>query len=417
MPKLKLKMKYLHLIYVLVLGIIFFNPYSISKYGLIFLLIVIFFKILNMRNLNYILNCTQFWALFFFCILYTIFQFFYQFITIKTCITYLTYPLILYIFGLLIINKIKNEIQLIDYLYAVILGFSLLGIYTVYHSVPIFGMPNSLNIRYGTILWAEDLALSATVVGIYLSLGIALIGLLFVKTDIYSKAINTVISLLSLYSSILLANRTGLIIAFLSIIGIYVIQLKLSTITKKIKITLFLLFEFLVLVCLYNMNIFNIKTFWLESNAFYRFTNMSLINDPRLTAWIESLTGIFIKPLGGKQAQLSLNYAHNLWLDVGWTTGLLPFLTLVIFTLMTLKDYIKMLRNIKISLYLKCFISSMLIAFLFIFMVEPVIEANILFFCAFCFLSGILRSINKNVNVCLDKNDVNKENYENSLAD
>jgi len=32
-------------------------------------------------------------------------------------------------------------------------------------------------------------------------------------------------------------------------------------------------------------------------------------------------------------------------------------------------------------------------------MVEPVIEANFLFFCAFCFVAGILSSLNKQNNL------------------
>jgi O-antigen ligase len=120
--------------------------------------------------------------------------------------------------------------------------------------------------------------------------------------------------------------------------------------------------------------------------------------------WGEAFRGLFTNPLGGNQTQLSLGYAHNLWLDVGWTTGLFPFVLLVFFTLMALKDYyIKLFRSDDLSLYFKYLITAMLCGFFITFMLEPIIEANVLFFCAFCFFSGILRSLNKRNNFVLKR--------------
>ena len=395
MQAFEIKTDYLHALLAFILVIIFFNPYDISKYVLLLLSMYIVLKGFKEKVLKTLFNNIQFWVLFLFCILYATVQFSYQFISIMDFIKYLIYPLLLYIFGLVIITRTKNEKQIVYYLYAVILSFALFGILSVFYSIKVYGiLGGGLQIRVGIVPWAGDKELSGTVMGIYLCLGIALSGLVFIKTNISLKALNVSIFLLSLFSSIVLANRTGLIIAVSSVILIYCIQMRLNSIKNNIKIAFLFMVQYSLLIILFNKNVFNVKLMWLESNAFERFTNKELYNDERIITWVEALKGLFTNPLGGKQAQLSLEYAHNLWLDVGWTTGLFPFVLLVFFTLMALKDYIKLLRSNDLSLYFKYLITAMLCGFFITFMVEPIIEANVLFFCAFCFFSGILRSLN-----------------------
>lgn len=399
MQAFKIKANYLHAVLVFMLAIIFFHPFNLLNYGLLFLTLYIMTEVFNKKVLNTILNNIQFWVLLLFCVLYATIQLSYQFISINTFIEYLIYPLLLYIFGLVIITRIKNEKQIINYLYAVIIGFALFGTLAVYYSMQVYGAVGGLQMRVGIIPWTKDVELSATGIGIYICLGIALSGLLFVKTNIYLKVLNALIFLPSLYSSVALANRTGLIIAVLSVILIFSIQMRLNSIKYNIKVAFLFMVQCFLLIFIFNKNAFNVKMMWLQSNAFERFTDMGLANDPRFTAWGEAFKGVFTNPLGGKQTHLSLVYAHNLWLDVGWTTGLFPFLLLVVFTIMTLKDYTKILRNDDLSLYFKYLITTMFGGFLITFMVEPVIEANILFFCAFCFVSGVIRSINKRVTI------------------
>jgi len=301
----------------------------------------------------------------------------------------------LYVFGIVIVAKLNNEKQIVYYLYAVIIGLSLFGIFAVLYSNKIYGTAAGLEMRVATIPWLQDAKLAGTGIDMYICLGISLSGLLFIKTNVFIKALNALIFLPSFYSSIALANRTGLIIVVSSVILIYCTQMRLNSIRNNIKIVLLFMVQCILLIFLFNKNVFNVKMMWLQSNAFERFANMNLFNDPRVTAWGEAFRGLFTNLLGGKQTQLSLEYAHNLWLDVGWSTGLLPFIILIVFTLMTLKNYIKLLRNDDLSLYFKYLITAMLNGFFVIFMVDPVLEASIILFSAFCFVSGVIGSINK----------------------
>jgi len=392
-----IKLRYYNAILIFLVTLLFFNPFNISKYSLLILFVYILFQILNKKRLNIIFNNIQLWCLIFFCFLYTIIRVHYDFININTAATYLLYFMVLYIFGLVIVTKVKNERQITYYLYAIIIGLSLFGIVAVIYSNQLYGTSAGLEVRAATIPWMQDVQLAGTGIGMYVCLGISLSGLLFIKTNVFIKALNALIVLLSLYASVSLANRTGLLIGLLSVILIYVAQVRLNSVRDSIKVAGSFLFQCLMLFVLFNMNFLNVKAYWLQSNAYNRFADMTLLNDPRLIAWGEALKGVFTNPLGGKKAQLSLGYAHNLWLDVGYSTGLFPFIILIIFTVITLKGYVKLLNNDNISMYFKYLVTTMLCGFLVTFMVEPVIEGNYLLVGAFCLLSGVIKAINKTV--------------------
>lgn len=386
------KRSYLDILLILLLVIVFFNIINISKYCLLILLIYSLYQLINRKLAAMVFNDVQFWCLVAFSFTYTAIQLCYGFIDVRTATVYLLYFIVFYVFGMIIVSNICFEGQVAYYMYAVIIGLSLFGvvavIYTNYH-----GMQDDLPVRAATIPWIKGSQISATVIGTYVSLGIALLGLIFVRTNVLKKVLNGSIALLSLYASISLANRTGLLIGALSAVLVWIMQTRFNSISDNIVLTGSSIFSGLMFLLLFNMNLLNIKMFWLQSNAYARFVNKDISKDPRIIAWIEALQGLFTHPLGGKQAKLGLMYAHNLWLDVGYSAGLLAFIVLIIFTVMTLVCYVKLLHNNNISRYSKCLITAMMCAFFVTFMVEPVIEANYLFFGAFCLFSGILRAI------------------------
>lgn len=389
------KLMYFHAILIFFVGLLFFNPFNIAKFILLILFMYIIIHLFSKKRLNVVSNNIQFWCLLLFCLLYATIQTHYRFIEVNTGLRFFFYFITLYIFGSLIIAKPNNERRVTYYLYAIIIGLSLFGISAVLYSNQIYGTPVGLEVRVATIPWMKDVQLAGTGIGTYVCLGISLAGLLFIKSNVLIKALNTLIVVLSLYASISLANRTGLLIGILSVILIYVAQTRLNSMRDNIKVAGSFLFQCFLLFVLFNMNFLNVKEYWLESNAYNRFGDMTLLNDPRLMAWGEALQGVFTNPLGGKQAQLSLGYAHNLWLDVAYSTGIFPFVLLIIFTFITLRSYVKLLNNSKISRYFKYLVTTMLCGFLLTFMLEPVIEGNYLLFGAFCLFSGVIKAADK----------------------
>ncbi|KWX87462.1 hypothetical protein AMQ83_12970 [Paenibacillus riograndensis] len=96
---------------------------------------------------------------------------------------------------------------------------------------------------------------------------------------------------------------------------------------------------------------------------------------------------------------IGLNYAHNLWLDVLYSTGIIPFFLLAIFTMLCIKNvvYISKRRNVnKLFIFV---IISVYAGYLLNFMVEPILEGVPYMFLSFCLLNGMIKKyfdLNKN---------------------
>jgi hypothetical protein len=289
-----------------------------------------------------------------------------------------------------------NDKQLIFILYAVILGLSFFGILAVLYSMKIYGTAAGLNVRIAYIPWlSKDIFVQGTIIGSYVALGISLSGTIITKSSLKLKLINIVVFTLSLYSSIMIADRTGLIIAAFSFVITFLIQIKIGKAGSNFLFVSITAIIIIVVLFLFNSNYAGLKDSWMHSDAYNRLSTMDMANDPRFSAWSSAFAGIFVNPLGGKLTNIHLDYAHNLWLDVGWSTGIIPFILLIVFTIITIVNYVKIIKNRSVSQYLRILITTMLTGFLFTFMVEPILEGNYRLFSAFCFYSGMLSVLAK----------------------
>lgn len=112
----------------------------------------------------------------------------------------------------------------------------------------------------------------------------------------------------------------------------------------------------------------------------------------RYEVWGEVLSQLFSAPLGGRAYPISENYAHNLWLDVGYDAGPLPLLLLVAFHLGHAPDVLAVVRHHP-SLNARLITVAALCAFGLTAMGEPVLIMSIPHFAAGLFLLGGLRRV------------------------
>jgi len=82
MLSFKIKKDFIHAVLSFVLFVIFFNPFNISKYVLLFLSIYIILTKPEKQFAGILFSNIQFWVFLIFCILYSIIQFKYEFISI-----------------------------------------------------------------------------------------------------------------------------------------------------------------------------------------------------------------------------------------------------------------------------------------------------------------------------------------------
>lgn len=105
----------------------------------------------------------------------------------------------------------------------------------------------------------------------------------------------------------------------------------------------------------------------------------------------EVLSQLFQHPLGGRAFPISENFAHNLWLDVGYDAGPLPFLLLLAFHAAHLPSILAVLQRHP-SLNARLVTAAALASFAFTAMAEPVLIMSVPHFSLGLFLlGGLLR--------------------------
>ena len=382
---------YIHYMLGVLFALFLFNPFNIGN--AVFLLILLYTVNSVMKNQSLYIWNLSFLVLVLFTTSYSLISYIYGYIEYNTALKYIMYFLTFFLFGKNI--KICNEKNILVYFYMMIVVLSLFGILSVLYSMSLYGSANGLVSRTASIPWINTSnELLATNIGTYLSLGVSLAGSLFIGSQKQIKLfiLNVIISTLSLYCTLMLGNRTGLIIAAISITTIVLCQIIFDK-RNRLVLLFGVFINFLFLLYLYDTNFAGIQTTLVNSNSYARFEHNSFLDDPRFETWIDVFFGLFINPLGGKETYFFIGgYAHNLWLDVGWTTGIFPAILLLVFTYFSIKNYFAILK-VECSMYFKVITSCCLVGFLLTFFVEPIIEGNLYLFTAFCFFSGAMQNI------------------------
>ena len=90
-----------------------------------------------------------------------------------------------------------------------------------------------------------------------------------------------------------------------------------------------------------------------------------------------------------------LEMAHNLWLDTAKAAGILPFISLVVYTLLSAYDMFRMLRNGKVPSSVKYVLSSLWLVMMLYYMIEPALEATVQFLVPWTFMNGIVYELDK----------------------
>jgi len=119
------------------------------------------------------------------------------------------------------------------------------------------------------------------------------------------------------------------------------------------------------------------------------------VKTERTFIWTTMLGHLTTYPFGGKLAPIDPDqYAHNVWLDAAYTSGIASFATLLAFHLLHLPAYGRLLRHLKPQWLVQLSLGltlSMLIACLG----EPVMDGSPIYFCATCFLLGALAEFSR----------------------
>lgn len=136
-----------------------------------------------------------------------------------------------------------------------------------------------------------------------------------------------------------------------------------------------------------------------QVTIFTRFSEEGLSSSGRFTAWKSLVTSLPESLLGGRVVRLGedLSFVHNLWLDVIWDAGIVPFLFLSAFHLAHLRCF-KIVLQTKDSLVTPLIVIGMGTSFFINFMQEPTLSASVPYFAGSCFFLGLLLRLTVDLN-------------------
>ncbi|WP_342421230.1 O-antigen ligase family protein [Paenibacillus sp. FSL E2-0178] len=349
----------------------FFNIFNVGHYLIFALLPLICWLIF--RNTNKV-NYFQL-LLFLFCSIYTYLLFNYHQRPTGVLIVTLLFPSVFYFFG----DYLAKNDTSFKKTYFLLLSITTTLVTFAFLSLITSDISNLAAWRGVSSIWGENI--SATGLNTYLSLGLSLLPICLFSTNKKVRLIALLNFILSVYCMLKLGSRTGIIIIAVPTAVSFLLLGKMN-IRKVLGIIFF------VFLCFITWNYID------STYLFSRLSSMDNFNDPRFAVWKDAVIGIFKYPLGGNKVSLPLKYAHNMWLDVGIESGILPFVLLIILTVSPFITLFYLLRNnfpntLKMSFI--CILSSFFICFF----LEPIMEGWLYYFNGFCFFLGIMNRIVK----------------------
>lgn len=141
---------------------------------------------------------------------------------------------------------------------------------------------------------------------------------------------------------------------------------------------------------MYQYNIFGIRDIIDSSTLMLRLldtSNAQIRSDRnRLEQFFGGIVALIEHPFGGL---IEETYFHNMWLDVARVSGIIPFISICIFTVFTVRTIWWIFENKRIDKSSRYIILSFNLGILLNFFVEPILEGMLDMFLTFCLVAGM----------------------------
>lgn len=309
----------------------------------------------------------------------------------SSLISYFIVPLPIYCFGRWIVYRLKGRNN--EYMTFVFLSLLCISIILLYRTIIDITQNGIVSINRTFEIEGID-TISATLYGMYAAS--TMVGLPAFFASVEKKNLQSwlflSLAILGILATIHLVNRTGLVIAvFVTFIGIiYRSRAKIGKVITLLGI---------IIAILYVLVKTNVIPH--EVIAAYEIRNEESIQlgmsaaGGRGNRWLDAITRIFYMPFGWyhKESLTGYSYVHNWWLDVGKCVGIIPFVLLLIPTIISIKNCFLLFKNknsntnlILITLNVSLFLATF---------VEPVMEGSVMIAYFYFFVWGMTSQVVK----------------------
>lgn len=228
-----------------------------------------------------------------------------------------------------------------------------------------------------------------------LPLGLS-IALLFSKTKIWAKVASVVAVVLILLYNLVLAGRTLFIMLF-AITAIAFIHRLSKQKTGRMRIIVLLLAIILLILFVYQANLFNIREFIEDTPIYERFfaknSSSDLDEDGRMRKKLYHLNNMDKAIFGGAHIRDEIGHSHDIILDTYDEAGIFALIAIVGYLAVSIIHLVQVMndktlpftfRNVVLCVYIIVFLE---------FMVEPILQGMPWFFATFCLIDGYVSRI------------------------
>ncbi len=307
---------------------------------------------------------------------------------------YLIFPIIIYSCGNLLGTKLYSGKTILMIIVSLVFCLAAPGIY--FSMVDVVKSGELIKISR-EIEFASGHTLSATGYGVMFSLAIAGVAMILVPTiSKYDKKIMFFmfcLSLMAIFCTIHILNRTGLALAVIAVLATVFIP---PYNRKRILYTLLIGTMILLIFYLY------LSDSLLMNDAMHGYLSReengdfsAMTGGGRFSRWTDAVSQIIERPIGGKGyvTAYKIKYAHNLWLDAGLIGGVVPFILLIVIAFQTLKYTIAIHRKKILDSFESCYLIVLCVVMLAQAMTEPVIQGVYQFFLFMIFFYGYVTAL------------------------
>lgn len=322
------------------------------------------------------------------------------------------FPVILYTVGFLLINRNESLLNNLNCYKKIILIISFgLFIYATLNLIFHLNFYGDVDFKNRLIydIWSGDYA-NATSQGSKLTLITTMIVPILLVRKFFKNSTKLILIsavIASLVSTLIMANRSLFVIVGLSFIASLILYLK-NNVNNQVKIIrniILFLIVIAIVSCSIYLDMFGVRSYYEESNLSIRLdhVNEDLSENSRIVAWVKTISGLSKYPMGGSYTSIEISSPHNLWLDVAYTTGIIPFALLIIITVFYLYYLFIIINNYRVPDDMKIFIFSSSIALLLNLSIEPIFAGHYFMYMVFILQLGMMhglvekiRSLSKN---------------------
>ncbi len=210
------------------------------------------------------------------------------------------------------------------------------------------------------------------------------------KNKIY-KVIGIILSAISLLYAFLLGTRAQFLILVIVTIVFLILYLH-ETYGRMAVVRLALVAAVLIgaYYYFYSSNKFGIRSYIEASNLIDRYSytqDLTRADNYRWDSLARGLVNVFTHPFGGLK---SIAFYHNMWLDVGRVSGVIPFAMLIFYTIVTNVHALKIFKDKNQPIWFRYLLLCVFLGIQMNFFMEPILEGVPDFFFVFLMINGMV---------------------------